>query len=150
MRRERLDEYAHALREIGERADITEDWLVNAFLKSMNRAIGGTHVRGHRPQTLDEAIHLTVPRVGNYGEEYGVGLEAAMTRWDEREGLRDRAHLAATMATTGGQEQSGLAENLGTAVSGYGPMWGSAERSPRYDTEGRPVTTGKADPTEWG
>ncbi|KAE9151469.1 hypothetical protein PF005_g33487 [Phytophthora fragariae] len=38
MRGERLVEYAQTLREIGERGDISEDWLVNAFLKGLNSA----------------------------------------------------------------------------------------------------------------
>ncbi|KAE8976625.1 hypothetical protein PR001_g25362 [Phytophthora rubi] len=149
MRGERLVEYAQALREIGERGDISEDWLVNAFLKGMNSVEGATHVRGHRPQTLDEAVNLAVPHVGDYGEGYGVGLESAMARWDEQEALRGRGPLAATTRKSGDQEQSGLAGNFGTAVSGYGPMWGTAERPPRYDTEGRPVGAGKTGSHEW-
>ncbi|KAE9317596.1 hypothetical protein PF008_g18700 [Phytophthora fragariae] len=85
MRGERLVEYAQSLREIGERGYVGEDWLVNAFLKGMSSNEGATHVRDHRPQTLDEAVNLVVPLVGEYGEEYGVGLETAMTRWGERE-----------------------------------------------------------------
>ncbi|KAE9130988.1 hypothetical protein PF010_g3656 [Phytophthora fragariae] len=85
MRGERLVEYAQSLREIGERGDVGEDRLVNAFLKGMSSNEGATHVRGHRPQTLAEAVNLAVPDVGEYGEGYGVGLETAMTRWDERE-----------------------------------------------------------------
>ncbi|KAE9162519.1 hypothetical protein PF005_g30817 [Phytophthora fragariae] len=145
MRGERLVEYAQALREIGERGDISEDWLVNAFLKGLNSVEGATHVRGHRPQTLDEAVNLAVPHVDDYGEGYGVGLESAMALWDEQEALWGRGPLAATARKSGDQEQSGLAGNFGTAVSGYGPMWGTAERPPRYDTEGRPVGAGETD-----
>ncbi|KAE8964069.1 hypothetical protein PF002_g30114 [Phytophthora fragariae] len=103
----------------------------------MNSVEGAPHVRGHRPQTLDEVVNLAVPHVGDYGEGYGVGLESAMARWDEQEALRGRGPLAATARKSGDQEQSGLAGNFGTAVSGYDPMWGTAERPPRYDTEGR-------------
>jgi hypothetical protein len=74
MRGERLVEYAQALREIGERGDVGEDWLVNAFLKGMSSDDGATHVRGDRPRALDEAVNLAVPHVGEYGEGYGVGL----------------------------------------------------------------------------
>ncbi|KAG6622225.1 Retrovirus Polyprotein [Phytophthora cinnamomi] len=111
MRGERLVEYAQSLREIGERGDVGESWLVNAFLKGMNSVEGATHVRGHRPQTLDEAVRLAVPHVGEYGEGYGVGLEAAMTRWDDRETQRGRG-LLATAGAMSSQEQSGLRGNL--------------------------------------
>ncbi|KAG6608938.1 Retrovirus Polyprotein [Phytophthora cinnamomi] len=118
MRGERLVEYAQALREIGERGDVGEDWLVNAFLKGISSAEGATHVRGHRPRTLDEAVELAVPHVGEYGEGYGVGLDTAMARWDEREASRGRGPLAAS--APGDKEQSGAAGNFGTVVSGYG------------------------------
>ncbi|KAE9190586.1 hypothetical protein PF002_g24728 [Phytophthora fragariae] len=137
MRGERLVEYARSLREIGERGDVGEDWLVNAFLKGMISNEGATHVRGHRPQTLDEAVNLAVPHVGEYGEGYGIGLEAAMTRWDERETPSGRGSFAGTTARAGDQEQSGLAGNYRNVVTGYGPMWGTAAKPPRYDTEGR-------------
>ncbi|GMF28670.1 unnamed protein product [Phytophthora fragariaefolia] len=86
-RGERLVEYAQALREIGEGGETSEEWLVNAFLKGMNSGEGATHVRGHRLQTLDDAGSLAAPHVGEYGKGYGVGLEAAMTRWDEAPSL---------------------------------------------------------------
>ncbi|KAG1694629.1 hypothetical protein DVH05_021130 [Phytophthora capsici] len=148
MRGEKLVEYAQILREIGERGDIGEDWLVNAFLKGMSSSEGATHVRGHRPQTLDEAVNLAVPHVGEYGEGYGVGLETAMGRWDEREAAQGRGPLVAP-AAAGGNGQSGPADNFGSVVSGYGAAWGSAEKAPRYDTSGRPVTDGKSGSTEW-
>ncbi|EGZ24659.1 hypothetical protein PHYSODRAFT_456460, partial [Phytophthora sojae] len=47
----------------------------------------------------------------------------------------------------GGQEQSGLAGNYGSVVTGYGPMWGTAAKPPRYDTEGRQVSSGGAGAT---
>ncbi|OWZ18123.1 hypothetical protein PHMEG_0007838 [Phytophthora megakarya] len=70
---------ARSLREIAEQGDIGEDWLVNAFLKEMGSLTGATHVREHRHQPLDEAVNLAIPHVGDYGEGYGIGLEAAMT-----------------------------------------------------------------------
>ncbi|KAE8894060.1 hypothetical protein PF003_g21857 [Phytophthora fragariae] len=149
MRGERLMEYAQSLREIGERGDVGEDWLVNAFLKGMSSNEGATHVRGHRPQTLDEAVSLAVPHVGEYGEGYGIGLEAAMTRWDERETPSGRGPFAGTTTRAGGQEQSGLAGNYRSVVTGYRPMWGTAAKPPRYDTEGRQVSAGKASAGEW-
>ncbi|KAG1689216.1 hypothetical protein DVH05_002709 [Phytophthora capsici] len=148
MRGEKLVEYAQILREIGERGDIGEDWLVNAFLKGMSSSDGATHVRGHRPQTLVEAVNLAVPHVGEYGEGYGVGLDVAMGRWDEREAAHGRGPLAAPTAA-GGTEQLAAADNFGNVVSGYGAAWGSAEQAPRYDTSGRPVTDGRTGSTEW-
>jgi hypothetical protein len=85
MRGERLLEYAQSLREIAEQGDIDEEWLVNAFLKGMSSTTGATHVRGHRPGTLDDAVNLAIPQVGDYGDGYGIGLEAAMAAWDLRE-----------------------------------------------------------------
>ncbi|OWZ02184.1 hypothetical protein PHMEG_00026296 [Phytophthora megakarya] len=146
---ERLVEYAQALREIAERGDVGEDWLVNAFLKGMNSPEGATHVRGHRPMKLDEAVNLAVPHIGDNGEGYGVRLETAMARWDQREAQQGRGPLAATAATDGDKEQSGLSGNLGSVVSGYGPAWGTPQTPPRYDTQGRPVTTGEASLNEW-
>ncbi|POM66507.1 Hypothetical protein PHPALM_17625 [Phytophthora palmivora] len=131
MRSERLVEYAQALREIGERGDVDEDWLVNAFLKGMSSPDGATHVRGHRPRTLDEAVALEVPHIGEYGEGYDVGLGTAMNRWDEREASRGRGPLVAASAVESRKEQSGLAGNFDTVVSGYDAMWGTAEKPPR-------------------
>ncbi|GMF55252.1 unnamed protein product [Phytophthora fragariaefolia] len=107
-------------------------------------AEGATHVRGHPPRTLDKAVELAVPRVGEYSEGYDVGVDTAMARWDEREASRGRGSLAA-----GDKEQSATAGNLGTVVNGYGPSWGTIEKPPRYDTAGRPVLTGKAGSGEW-
>ncbi|KAJ8538959.1 hypothetical protein ON010_g12913 [Phytophthora cinnamomi] len=117
MRGKRLVEYAHSLKDIGECGDVGESWLVNVFLKGMNSVEGATHVRGNRPQTLDEAVRLAVPNVGEYGEGYGVGLEAAMTRWDDRETQRGRGPLATTGAMSS-QEQSGLRGNLTNVATG--------------------------------
>ncbi|KAG6582930.1 Retrovirus Polyprotein [Phytophthora cinnamomi] len=149
MRGERLVEYAQSLREIGERGDVGEDWLVNAFLKGMSSPEGTTHVRGHRPQTLDEAMNLASPHISEYGEGYGVGLETAMSRWDERETSSGRGPGVGAATRTGGQEQSGLTGNFGSVVTGYGPMWGTAVTPPRYDTEGRQVSAGKASAEWW-
>ncbi|KAE9169874.1 hypothetical protein PF004_g28055 [Phytophthora fragariae] len=138
MRGEWLLEYAQSLREIAEQGDIGEDWLVNAFLKGMSSTIGATHVRGHRPRNLDDAVNLAIPHVGDYGEGYGVGLEKAMTAWDEREATNGCGPLA-TAAATRDQEQTSWSGNNGSVVTGYGPMWGKAQKPPRYYTEGRPV-----------
>ncbi|EGZ08643.1 hypothetical protein PHYSODRAFT_525644, partial [Phytophthora sojae] len=67
MRGERLVDYAQSLREIVERGDVGENWLVNAFLKGLSSSEGAAHVRGHRPQLLDEAVRLAIPHVGEYG-----------------------------------------------------------------------------------
>jgi hypothetical protein len=147
MRGERLLEYAQSLREIAEQGDISEDWLVSAFLKGMSSNEGATHVRGHRPSTLDEAVNLAIPHVGDYGEGYGVGLETAVAVWDEREAREGRGPLTATAKTE--KEQSGAAGNLSNVVSGYGAMWGTVPTPLRYDTAGRPVGTGKRGPDEW-
>ncbi|EGZ22814.1 hypothetical protein PHYSODRAFT_460107, partial [Phytophthora sojae] len=53
----------------------------------------------------------------------------------------------AAVTARGGQEQCGLRGNSGTVVTGYGPIWGSNQKPPRYDTEGRPVSTGGASST---
>ncbi|KAJ8525454.1 hypothetical protein ON010_g15660 [Phytophthora cinnamomi] len=91
------------------------------------------------------------PHVGEYGEGYGVGLDSAMARWDEREAAHGRGPFTATASVTASssKEQSGLVGNFGSVVSGYGPMWGTTARPPRYDTLGRPVLSGKASATEW-
>ncbi|KAE8960937.1 hypothetical protein PR002_g30056 [Phytophthora rubi] len=91
MRGERLVDYAQALREIAERGEIGDDWQVSAFLKGMSSVTGATHVRGHRPKTLDEALKVAIPQVGDYGEGYGIRLEEAMTAWDAREGTSGHA-----------------------------------------------------------
>ncbi|OWZ17072.1 hypothetical protein PHMEG_0009034 [Phytophthora megakarya] len=146
MRGERLLEYAQSLREIAEQGDISEDWLVSAFLKGMSSTVGATHVRGHRPGTLDEAVSLAIPHVGDYGEGYGIGLDAAMSAWDAREATHGRGPLAPAGSRL---EQSGLTKNLENVVTGYGATWGAASKPPRYDTEGRPVGTGKSGVNEW-
>lgn len=142
MRGERLVAYTQSLRDIAERGDIGEDWMVIAFLKGMNSSTGATHVRRHRPSTLDEAVNLAIPHVGDYGEGYGVGLEAAMVAWDDREATSGRGPSSAAAAAAGDQEQSGIAGNFRNVVNGYGPVWGATQRPPRYDTEGRPVIAG--------
>ncbi|GMF55531.1 unnamed protein product [Phytophthora fragariaefolia] len=55
----------------------------------------------------------------------------------------------AEKVATGDKEQSAAAGNLGTVVNGYGPSWGTIEKTPHYDTTGRPVLTGKAGSGEW-
>ncbi|KAE9033336.1 hypothetical protein PR001_g10213 [Phytophthora rubi] len=164
MRGERLVEYAQSLREIGERGDVGEDRLVNAFLKGMSSNEGATHVRGHRPQTLAEAVNLAVPDVGEYGEGYGVSLETAMTRWDEREtpsGVgpsRGPRRELATRSSQGWRGTTGVwlldtgpcgarrQSRLGTQIS---PAAGSKFRTASSDQVGarakRPVVAG--DPT---
>ncbi|KAG7379327.1 hypothetical protein PHYPSEUDO_008728 [Phytophthora pseudosyringae] len=101
IREERLLEYPQYLLEIAEQGDISEDWLVSAFLKGMSSSIGATHVRGHWPRTLDEAVNLAIPHVVDYGEDYGVGLEAATDAWDTHGPLE----------AARGQKQSGLNGN---------------------------------------
>ncbi|KAG6616214.1 Retrovirus Polyprotein [Phytophthora cinnamomi] len=149
MRGERLVDYAQSLREIAERGEIGDDWKVSAFLKGMSSVAGATHVRGHRPRTLDEALNVATPQVGEYGEGYGVGLAAAIAAWDAREATAGRGPLAATTPSVHDKEQSGLDRNLGNVVTGYGPAWGTPPKQPRFDTEGRPVDGGKASAGEW-
>ncbi|KAE8991973.1 hypothetical protein PR003_g14575 [Phytophthora rubi] len=117
----------------------------------MSSGGGATLVSGHRPRTLHEAVNLAVPHVGEYGEGYGVGLDTAMGRWDEREATHGRgpSRASAVASASSNQEQSGLVSNFGNVVSGYGPMWGETSKPPRYDTSGRPVLSGKASATEW-
>ncbi|KAF4037306.1 hypothetical protein GN244_ATG10537 [Phytophthora infestans] len=52
----------------------------NALLEGMSSSEGATHVRGHRPQTRDEAMRLAIPHVDDYGEGYSVELETVMAR----------------------------------------------------------------------
>ncbi|EGZ12191.1 hypothetical protein PHYSODRAFT_518182, partial [Phytophthora sojae] len=66
-----------------------------------------------------------------------------MAAWDAREATSGHGPLAAAKAR-GGREQSAVGGNSWNVVSGYGPGWGAAPKPPRYDTEGRPVDTGKA------
>ncbi|GMF47793.1 unnamed protein product [Phytophthora fragariaefolia] len=152
MRGERLLEFAQSLREIAEQGDISEDWLVSAFLKGMSSNEGATHVRGHRPSTLDEAVNLAIPHVGGYGEGYGVGLETAMAIWDKREAREGRGPLA-TATEAQEQEQLGLGGNMGSGVSRYGASWGTAippgyQLVPAGGKPGDPKvqTTGESEP----
>ncbi|OWZ01509.1 hypothetical protein PHMEG_00027082 [Phytophthora megakarya] len=52
-----------------------------------------------------DAVNLAIPHVGDCGEGYGVGLEAAMSAWDERESKSGRGPLAAATATAAGHAQ---------------------------------------------
>ncbi|KAF4030058.1 Retrotransposon gag protein [Phytophthora infestans] len=143
---DRLVEYAQALREIGENGDVGEDWLVRAFLKGISSSEGATHVRGHRRRTLDEAVSLAIPQVGDYGEGYGVGLETAMAHWDEREAQQGHGSLTAA-AGSGEQDQLGLDGESRSVVTGYGPMWGAPHKRPQYDTKDRQLSAGEASGT---
>ncbi|KAG3179055.1 hypothetical protein PC128_g16103 [Phytophthora cactorum] len=120
MRGERLVDYAQSLREISERGEIGDVWQVNAFLKGMSSPMGATHVRGHLPRTLDEALNVAIPQVGEYGEGYGVGMGAVITAWDTRETTVGRGPLAAISATAEDKEQSGLGGNLYRIRPGVG------------------------------
>ncbi|KAG2977122.1 hypothetical protein PC118_g13067 [Phytophthora cactorum] len=93
---------------------------VNAFLKGMSSPMGATHVRGHLPRTLDEALDVAIPQVGEYGEGYGVGMGAVITAWDTRETTVGRGPLAAISATAEDKEQSGLGGNLYRIRPGVG------------------------------
>ncbi|KAG2763988.1 hypothetical protein Pcac1_g24366 [Phytophthora cactorum] len=109
-----------SLREISERGEIGDVWQVNAFLKGMSSPMGATHVRGHLPRTLDEALDVAIPQVGEYGEGYGVGMGAVITAWDTRETTVGRGPLAAISATAEDKEQSGLGGNLYRIRPGVG------------------------------
>ncbi|KAG3173165.1 hypothetical protein PI126_g955 [Phytophthora idaei] len=109
-----------SLREISERGEIGDVWQVNAFLKGMSSPMGATHVRGHLPRTLDEALNVAIPQVGEYGEGYGVGMGAVITAWDTRETTVGRGPLAAISATAEDKEQSGLGGNLYRIRPGVG------------------------------
>ncbi|KAG6585099.1 Enzymatic Polyprotein [Phytophthora cinnamomi] len=94
----------------------------------------GSDARARTSSTnVDEAVHMAVPHVGEYGEGYGVGLDSAMARWDEREAANGRGPLTASASVTASssKEQSVLVGNFGSVVSGYGPMWGTTARPPR-------------------
>ncbi|KAE8982999.1 hypothetical protein PR002_g23371 [Phytophthora rubi] len=130
IRGEWLVDYAQALREIAERGEIGDDWQVSAFLKGMSSVTGATHV-------------------GDYGEGYGIRLEEAMTAWDAREGTSGHGPLAATKSPGGGAGQSVVGGNTWNVVTGYGAGWSAAPKPPRFDTEGRPVDTGKTGTGEW-
>ncbi|KAG3113130.1 hypothetical protein PI125_g7613 [Phytophthora idaei] len=65
----------------------------NAFWKGISSATGVTHVRGHRPRTLDEVLNVAIPQVGNFREGYGVELGAAIPAWDMREATAGRGPL---------------------------------------------------------
>ncbi|KAE9178723.1 hypothetical protein PF005_g23958 [Phytophthora fragariae] len=149
MRGDRLVDYAQALREIAERGEIGDDWQVSAFLKGMSSVTGATHGCGHRPKTLDEALKVAIPQVGDYGEGYGIRLEEAMTAWDAREGTSGHGPLVATKSPGGGAGQSAVGGNTWNVVTGYGAGWSAAPKPPRYDTEGRPVDTGKTGTGAW-
>ncbi|KAE8962360.1 hypothetical protein PR001_g29729 [Phytophthora rubi] len=73
IRGEWLVDYAQALREIAERGEIGDDWQVSAFLKGMSSVTGATHVRGHRPKTLDEALKVAIPRSATTARGTGSG-----------------------------------------------------------------------------
>ncbi|KAE8999351.1 hypothetical protein PR001_g19081 [Phytophthora rubi] len=60
MRGERLLEYAQSLREIAEQGDISEDWLVSAFLKGMSRT------KGQRTYVGTGRAHWTRPSTSPY------------------------------------------------------------------------------------
>jgi hypothetical protein len=83
MRGEPLVEYAAALREIVADRSIGEEWLVDAFLNGISNTGSLTHIRGRKPQNLDEAVRVATRQVGTFGEGHRVGLEAAMAKQDE-------------------------------------------------------------------
>ncbi|OWZ22375.1 hypothetical protein PHMEG_0002933 [Phytophthora megakarya] len=148
MRGERLVNYAQSLREIAESREIGDDRQVNAYLKGMDSTMRATHVRGHRPRTLDEDLNVAIPQVGDSGRGYCVGLEVLITAWDARKASAGRGPLA-TASTTAvaapDKEQSGLGGNLGNVVDGCGPMWRSAPKQHRFYTEGQQLNSGKTD-----
>jgi len=83
MRGEPLVEYAAALREIVADRSIGEEWLVDAFLNGISNTGSLTHIRGRKPQNLDEAVRVATRQVGTFGEGHRVGLEAAMAKQDK-------------------------------------------------------------------
>ncbi|ETI54147.1 hypothetical protein F443_03001 [Phytophthora nicotianae P1569] len=151
---ERLVEYAQVLREIVADRGIGEEWLVDAFLCGMQNEQSAASVRGHYPQTLDEAVRIAVFQVGEYGEGYRVGLEAAIGKQAER-GMgtgTSQQQAAPVPAAPHGQVPlvNSLENNLASVVTGYEGLLGAptklvGRRQPRYDTEGRLVVTGTGD-----
>ncbi|GMF26487.1 unnamed protein product [Phytophthora fragariaefolia] len=120
-----------------ERGEIGADWHVSAFLKVMSSTAGATHVRGHHPKTLDEALNVAIPQVEAYGEGYGIGLEASMSAWDAREAARGRGPLATVRSAAGGHEKSAVGSNSRSVVTGYNPGWSAAPKPPRTRNRSR-------------
>lgn len=64
---ETLNEYAAALREIGQGCrDMEERWYVNAFKRGVPQYVRG-HVIAAAPRTLDTARHFAIEIGGKYG-----------------------------------------------------------------------------------
>ncbi|EEY58611.1 uncharacterized protein PITG_10717 [Phytophthora infestans T30-4] len=104
--------------------ELGDDYLVSALLEGMSSSEGATHVRGHRPQTRDEAMRLAIPHVDDYGEGYSA----------------PQGHGPLTVAAgSGEQEQLELDGESRSVVTGYGSMWGAPQKHPRDSTR---VSTG--------
>ncbi|POM66321.1 Hypothetical protein PHPALM_17835 [Phytophthora palmivora] len=97
-------------------------------------------------EIAERAVDKAVSHVGEYGEGYGVGLEAALVAWSERETSAARSPVA---TAAGEQELSAIAGNFGSVVSGYGPMWGMTPEAPRCDTERRLLSAKETGMVEW-
>lgn len=137
---EPLVEYATSLRAIVADRGIKEEWLIDAFLRGMHNPNSATFVRGRDPATLKEAVEMATHQVGRYGEGYGVGLEEAYAQQSARAsiGTNTARRGATTPSATAKREQLTTAANFGTGALGL-------TKPPRYDIDGRLVSTGVAD-----
>eukprot|EP00644_Phytophthora_capsici_P007134 jgi/Phyca11/16765/fgenesh1_pg.PHYCAscaffold_22_\ len=91
------------LRQIGFGKRVPEESYVEAFLNGINNEMVGMQIRGHHPETLDDAVQLAEDASGVYGE--GVKEEqpiydkegGAIDQW-QQSARRDPLSIAALQA----------------------------------------------------
>ncbi|GMF48350.1 unnamed protein product [Phytophthora fragariaefolia] len=140
---ERLSDFADSRVDIGFGQNVPDDTYREAFLIGMNNKVIATQIRMMKPETMEDAVQMSIGTCGEYGEGLSVtDWKTAQRRYrtdrgssGEDAGLRKKA-AKLEMASQFDWKKLGL-------------VFGS-EAQPMYDTSGEAVSglseTAKKDP----
>lgn len=135
---ERLGDFAGRLRQIGFGKRVPEESYVEAFMNGINNEMVGMQIRGHHPQTLDDAVQLAEDASGVYGEGVKVtDWRVAQKRYRDEgstEGNADGAPAAKRKASA-----TAVIEQSDWAKLGLGGLTVSEEQ-PMFDAAGGAIS----------
>eukprot|EP00644_Phytophthora_capsici_P016669 jgi/Phyca11/122255/e_gw1.47.277.1 len=131
---ERLGDFASRLRQIGFGKRVPEESYVEAFLNGINNEMVGMQIRGHHPETLDDAVQLAEDASGVYGEGVKVtDWRVARKRYRE-DGVTD-SNQEGTPSAKRKASATAVMDQNDWAKLGLGSL-SLQEEQPIYDKEG--------------
>eukprot|EP00644_Phytophthora_capsici_P018685 jgi/Phyca11/133158/e_gw1.339.1.1 len=131
---ERLGDFASRLRQIGFGKRVPEESYVEAFLNGINNEMVGMQIRGHHPETLDDAVQLAEDASGVYGEGVKV-TDWRVARKRYREEGATEGNQDGTPSTKRKASATAVMDQNNWAKLGLGNL-SLQEEQPIYDKEG--------------